>query len=84
VSWLRARLTGDVALEGRARVAQPIEQVPGWVRELLPSREELEAQHAEAEAILDAIRRGDRSHVVTIEELFREVEALDDAEEPNA
>jgi len=54
------------------------------VRELLPSREELEAQHAEAEAILDAIRRGDRSHVVTIEELFREVEALDDAEEPNA
>jgi hypothetical protein len=31
-------------------VAQPIEQAPAWVRQLLPSREEREAQHAEAQA----------------------------------
>jgi DNA-binding GntR family transcriptional regulator len=65
-------------------VAQPIEQAPAWVRELLPSREEREAQHAEAQAILDAIRGGDRSRVMTFEELFREMDALDDAEEPGA
>jgi hypothetical protein len=65
-------------------VAQPIEQAPAWVRELLPSREEREAQHAEAQAILDAIRGGDRSRVMTLEELFRQMDALDDAEEPGA
>jgi len=54
------------------------------VRELLPSREEREAQHAEAQAILDAIRGGDRSRVMTLEELFRQMDALDDAEEPGA
>jgi hypothetical protein len=65
-------------------VAQPIEQAPAWVRESLRSREEREAQHAEAQANLDAIRRGDRSRVMTVEELLREVDALDDAEEPGA
>jgi len=65
-------------------VAQPIEQAPAWVRELLRSREEREAQHAEAQAILDAIRRGDRSRVMTVEELCLELDALDDAEEPGA
>lgn len=65
-------------------MAQPIEQAPAWVRELLPSREEREAQHAEAQAILDAIRGGDRSRVMTLEELFRQMDALDDAEEPGA
>jgi DNA-binding GntR family transcriptional regulator len=49
-------------------VAQPIEQAPAWMRELLPSREEREAQPAEAQVILDAIRRGDRSRVMTAEE----------------
>jgi hypothetical protein len=39
---------------------------------------------AEAQAILDAIRRGDRSRVMTVEELFREMDALGDAEEPGA
>jgi hypothetical protein len=68
----------------RTEVAQPIEQAPAWVRELLPSREEREAQHAEAQAILDAIRGGDRSRVMTLEELFRQMDALDDAEEPGA
>jgi hypothetical protein len=29
-------------------------------------------------------RRGDRSRVMTVEELFREMDALDDAEEPGA
>ena len=42
-------------------MAQPIEQAPAWVRELLPSREERAAQDAEAQAILEAIRGGDRS-----------------------
>jgi hypothetical protein len=65
-------------------LAEPIEHSPAWVRELLPSREEREAQDAEAQAILDAIRRGDRSRVVTFEELIRELDALDDAEEPGA
>jgi hypothetical protein len=65
-------------------VAQPIEQGPAWVRRSLRSREEREAQHAEAQAILDAIRRGDRSRVMTVEELLREMDALDDAEEPGA
>jgi hypothetical protein len=54
------------------------------VRKSLRSREEREAQHAEAQAILDAIRRGDRSRVMTVEELFREMDALDEAEEPGA
>ena len=65
-------------------MAEPIEQAPAWVRELLPSREEREAQDAEAQAILDAIRRGDRSRVLTLEELIRELDVLDDAEEPGA
>jgi hypothetical protein len=65
-------------------MAQPIEQAPARVRKSLPSREQREAQHAEAQAILDAIRRGDRSRVMTVEELFREMDALDDAGEPGA
>jgi hypothetical protein len=68
-------------------VAQPIEQAPAWVRKSLRSREEREereAQHAEAQAILDAIRRGDRSRVMTVEELLREMDAPDDAEVPGA
>ena len=36
-------------------MAQPIEQAPAWVRESLPSREEHEAQDAEARAIEAAI-----------------------------
>jgi hypothetical protein len=63
-------------------VAQPIEQAPARVRKSLPSREQREAQHAEARVILDAIRRGDRSRVMTAEELIREIDAAADAEEP--
>jgi hypothetical protein len=64
-------------------VAQPIEQAPAWVRELASSHaEDRVAQRAEAKAILDAIRRGDRSGVLTLQELLREFDALDDAEEP--
>src|SRR4030095_4218493 len=44
---------------GGTEVAQPIEQAPAWVRESLPSREEREAQHAEAQGLLEAIRGGD-------------------------
>jgi hypothetical protein len=63
-------------------VAQPIEQAPAWVRESLPSRE---AQDAEAQAILEAIRGGDRSRVMTVEELIREMDAqVDDSEESGA
>ena len=66
-------------------MAQPIEQAPAWVRESLPSREEREAQDAEAQAILEAIRGGDRSRVMTVEELIREMDAqVDDSEEPGA
>ena len=66
-------------------MAQPIEQVPAWVHQLLPSREERDAQHAEAQAILEAIRGGDRSRVMTVEELIRQMDALvDDSEEPGA
>jgi len=55
------------------------------VRQLLPSREEREAQHAEAQAILEAIRGGDRSRVMTVEELIREMDAqVDDSEESGA
>jgi hypothetical protein len=46
----------------------------GWVRELASSHQDLAAQRAEAEAILDAVRRGDR--------LIRELDALDDAKGP--
>ena len=61
------------------------DECPGSMRELLPSREEREAQRAEAQVILDAIRRGDRSRVMTAEELIQEMnDALDDAEEPGA
>jgi hypothetical protein len=52
------------------------------VRKSLRSREEREAQRIEAQAILDAIGRGDRSRVMSVEELCREMDALDDAEEP--
>ena len=66
-------------------MAQPIEQAPAWVRESLPSREEREAQDAEAQAILEAIRGGDRSRVMTVEELIREMDAqVDDSEESGA
>ena len=66
-------------------MAQPIEQAPAWVRESLPSREEREAQDAEAQAILEAIRGGDRSRVMTVEELIRQMDAeVDDSEEPGA
>jgi hypothetical protein len=55
------------------------------VRESLPSREEREAQDAEAQAILEAIRGGDRSRVMTVEELIREMDAqVDDSEESGA
>jgi hypothetical protein len=66
-------------------VAQPIEQAPAWVRELLPSREEREVQDAEVQVILEAIRGGDRSRVMTVEELIREMDAqVDDSEESGA
>ena len=66
-------------------MAQPIEQAPAWVRESLPSREEREAQDAEAQAIFEAIRGGDRSRVMTVEELIREMDAqVDDSEESGA
>jgi hypothetical protein len=55
------------------------------VRELLPSREEREAQDAEVQAILGAIRSGDRSRVMTLEELIRQMNAqVDDSEESGA
>src|SRR5512132_1512904 len=77
------RVVGDSVLHGgRSRVARPIEQAPAWVRELASSHQDLAAQHAEAEALLDAVRRGDRSAVVTVEELIRELDALDDAKDP--
>jgi hypothetical protein len=63
-------------------VARPMEQAPAWVRELAGSHQDLAAQRAEAAAILDAVRRGDRSVVMTVEELIRELDALDDAEDP--
>jgi hypothetical protein len=63
-------------------VARPMEQAPAWVRELAASHQDLAAQRAEAAAILDAVRRGDRSAVMTVEELIRELDALDDAEDP--
>ena len=66
-------------------MVQPIEQAPAWVRESLPSREERVAQDAEAQAILEAIRGGDRSRVMTVEELIREMDAqVDDSEESGA
>jgi hypothetical protein len=65
-------------------VTRSIEQAPAWVHKSLRSRQEREAQRAEAQAILDAIRRGDRSRVMTIEELCREMDALDDHEEPGS
>ncbi len=42
-------------------MTQPIEQAPAWVRGLLPSGEQRDALNAEAEAALEAVRRGDRS-----------------------
>ena len=66
-------------------MAQPIEQAPAWAHQSLPSREEREAQDAEAQAILEAIRGGDRSRVMTVEELIREMDAqVDDSEESGA
>jgi hypothetical protein len=59
-------------------MAEPIEQAPRWVRELLPSPEEQAASHAEAEAALEAVRRGDRSQVMTFEELFAWLDAADE------
>jgi hypothetical protein len=52
------------------------------VRELASSHQDLAAQRAEAEAILDAVRRGDRSAVMAVEELIRELDALDDTKDP--
>jgi hypothetical protein len=55
-------------------VARSIDQAPAWVRDLLPSSEEQAASHAEAQAALDAVRRGDRSRVVSFEVLLAELE----------
>jgi hypothetical protein len=63
-------------------VARPIEQAPAWVRELASSHRDLAAQRAEAEAILDAVRRGDRSAVVTVDELIRDLDASAEDPEP--
>ncbi len=65
-------------------MAQPIEQAPAWVRELLPSREQRDALSAEAQAVLEAVRRGDRSPVLTFEQHLAELDALDRAEGPGA
>jgi hypothetical protein len=63
-------------------VAQPIEQAPQWVRAAAAAHaSDRGAQRAEAIVVLDAIRRGDRSRIVTLEQLLREMDALDAAED---
>jgi hypothetical protein len=56
------------------RVARSIDEAPQWVCDLLPSREERAASHAEAQAALEAVRRGDRSRVVSFEVLIAQLE----------
>jgi len=61
-------------------MATPIEQAPQWVRDLLPSPDELAAGHAEAQAALEAVRRGDRSQVMTAEQLDAWLSSLEDTD----
>ena len=62
-------------------MATPIEQAPQWVRDLMPPHAEQAASHAEAQAALEAVRRGDHSQVMTFEELLAWMDSL---EEPGA
>ncbi len=62
-------------------MATPIEDAPQWERDLLREhRAKLAASHAEAEAALEAIRRGDWSQIVTYEQFEAWLEAQDEAE----
>ncbi len=56
-------------------MATPIEDGPQWERDLLRKhRSRLLASHAEAQAALDAVRRGDRARVVSFEVLLAQLE----------
>jgi hypothetical protein len=62
-------------------MAEPIEQAPAWVRALMPSPEELAAADAEALVEIAKWKRGEPSRVMTFEELFAWLDALDAADE---
>ena len=62
-------------------MAEPIEQAPAWVRALATPAEELAAMRAEALAEIAKWKRGEPSRVMTFEELFAWLDALDAADE---
>jgi hypothetical protein len=62
-------------------MAEPIEQASEWVRSLATPAEELAAMRAEALAEIAKCRRGEPSWVMTFEETFAWLDALDAADE---
>ena len=81
--WLRERLAGGEEGNPGGAADRASSRMDARVAPI--ARREREAQRAEAQVILDAIRRGDRSRVMTAEELIQEMnDARDDAEEPGA
>jgi hypothetical protein len=61
-------------------MATDISTAPQWVRDSMPSPAQQAASHAEAQAALDAVRRGDRSQVMTAEQLGAWLDSLDAAQ----
>jgi hypothetical protein len=61
-------------------MARDIEEAPAWVRDLLPPADVQAASHAEAQAALEAVRAGDRSRVVSFEQIIARLDQLDAAE----
>ena len=62
------------------RMARSTDELPPEVRARMPSREKRAASHAEVVAALEAIRRGDWSKVIPIEELDAELAKQDAAD----
>ena len=62
-------------------MGEPIEQAPEWVRALATPAHELAAMRAEALEEIAKWKRGEPSRVMTFEELFAWLDALDAADE---
>jgi hypothetical protein len=62
-------------------MAEPIEQAPAWIRALTTPTHELTAMRAEALAEIAKWKRGEPSRVMTFEELFAWLGALEAADE---
>jgi len=62
-------------------MAEPIKQAPVWVRALATSADELATMRVEALEEIGKWKRGEQSRVMTFEEFFAWLDALDTCED---